>query len=165
MNKTQTYSPSHIATDARFRERFQYWIGWSNRRYIFSIYSPQTCPPLPGAVYLAVRREADGSRTARSIGRFPRFWDSGNGYAASLLRQAGGDEIHVHLLAETEEQAEAAVCDLKAALAPAVRLRQPDAPHARRQRPSARSYAGPQQSCEQIDMFGCSTPSRGRASV
>ena len=154
MNKTQTNTPSHIASDARFQERFQYWIGQSGRRYIFSIYSPQNCPPLPGAVYLAVRREADGSRTARALGRFPAFWDAGNGHAAALARNAGADEIHVHLLAESDDEAEAVICDLKAAIAPAVRLREACLPvRPRRVHPAALPGVCQPNSSEQIDLF------------
>ncbi|MGI9483920.1 MAG: hypothetical protein ACR2OR_16345 [Hyphomicrobiales bacterium] len=124
MNKTQTNTPSATASDDRFRERFHYWKGLSGRRYIFSVYNPKACPPLPGAVYIAVARDGAGTRTARAIGRFARFWEAGSGNAAAMAREAGASEIHVHLLAEDDGAADATVADLKAAFAPAVVMRE-----------------------------------------
>ena len=77
MNKTRKYTPSHTASHEHFKERFQYWQGASGHRYICSIYAPHSCPPLPGAVYIAVKREEDGARSARAVGRFASFFDTG----------------------------------------------------------------------------------------
>src|SRR6478609_5390047 len=49
--------------------RFWYWHGASGRRYIHSVYRPETCPPLPGAVFLAVR-SLGNLRTVLGAGRF-----------------------------------------------------------------------------------------------
>ena len=44
----------------------------------------------------------------------------------TLARKSGADEIHVHLLAEDESDAENTVDDLKRALSIAVRVRTPE---------------------------------------
>ena len=98
-------------------ERFWYWRGASGRNYIHSIYLADTCPPLPGAVYVAVKRIA-GERSAVTVGRFSNFWDgSMGGLAASELAKLDADEIHVHLLARNSLAAEAVFSDLYQALA------------------------------------------------
>ncbi|TMJ38191.1 MAG: hypothetical protein E6G89_12780, partial [Alphaproteobacteria bacterium] len=53
---------------------FWYWHGASGRRYIHSVYSPDSCPPLPGAVFLAVRR-LGALRTVLGAGHFAGLWD------------------------------------------------------------------------------------------
>ena len=92
-------------------DRFWYWRGISGRRYIHSIYAADSCPPLPGAVYVAVRRMGNG-REALAVGRFPSFLDAFSSTAAGLA----ADEIHVHLLARNETDAKAVLTDLAGAL-------------------------------------------------
>lgn len=109
-------------------ERFWYWRGASGRNYIHSIYPADACPPLPGAIYVAVRR-VNGERRAIAAGRFSSSWDGGlGGFAGSRFGGLDADEIHVHLLARNDAAAEAVLSDLQAALA--------DAP------PAARHYSG-----------------------
>jgi hypothetical protein len=96
--------------------RFCYWRGASGRRYIHSIYAIDACPPLPGAIYIAVRR-VGGLRTALQVGRFSVFWDlAAEDPVASALASLGANEIDVHLLAEGEAGARAVLSDLQAAL-------------------------------------------------
>jgi hypothetical protein len=97
--------------DAGFGERFWYWRGASGRTYIHSIYSAEACPPLPGAVYVAVRR-GEEERQAIAIGRFPNFWDASVNGLALILDGVEADEIHVHLLARSEREASAVADDL-----------------------------------------------------
>lgn len=157
MNKTRKYTPSHTASHEHFKERFQYWQGASGHRYICSIYAPNSCPPLPGAVYIAVKREEDGSRAARAVGRFAALIGAGNGIAKSLARTAGANEIHVHLLAEDDENAERTVRDLKEALAPAVRVRVQNKNTITRERkstlPARQSAPAPSYRANQIELF------------
>jgi len=96
-------------------QRFWYWRGASGRNYIHSIYAADTCPPLPGAVYIAV--QCDGTeRRAVAARRFPSCWDgSMSGLAASVLSGLRAQEIHVHLLARGEADAEKVLADLVAA--------------------------------------------------
>ena len=128
--------------------RFHYWTGQSGNRYIFSIYKPGACPPLPGAVYVIANRRPDGSRDALAIGRFPEIWECASNEAAKLIKASGGDEVHVHLLAESDRDAEDIVCDLKPALGSVVRLR-PSEPR-RSSMPGVRDGF----SDEQVDLFG-----------
>jgi hypothetical protein len=95
---------------------FWYWHGASGRRYIHSVYSPEKCPPLPGAVFLAVRRLGT-IRTVLTAGRFAGLWDVNIATGdASHWRDLGANEIHVHLLSRDDEEARAVVRDLHAAL-------------------------------------------------
>jgi len=92
-------------------DRFWYWRGASGRRYIHSIYAADSCPPLPGAVYVAVRRVGN-AREVLSVGRFPSFLDA----FSSAAGQSAANEIHVHLLARNEADAKAVLADLEGAL-------------------------------------------------
>jgi hypothetical protein len=74
------------------------------------------CPPLPGAVYVAVRR-LNGERRAVAIGRFPNFWDGSlDGFVNTTITGLDADEIHVHLLARNDQAAETVCQDLDHAL-------------------------------------------------
>ncbi len=92
-------------------ERFWYWRGASGKKYIHSIYAVGACPPLPGAIYVAVRRNGN-ARSVIAIDRFTPFWDG----TFSAHENLAADEIHVHLLASDNASAEGILNDLKAAL-------------------------------------------------
>ncbi|MGH6854496.1 MAG: hypothetical protein ACREDX_01960 [Aestuariivirga sp.] len=97
-------------------ERFWYWQGRSGRNYIHSIYASGACPPLPGAVYVAVRLKG-AERHAIATGRFPNFWEGSISSAdGSLVAGLDADEIHVHLLARNDQAADAVLRDLDRAL-------------------------------------------------
>jgi hypothetical protein len=96
--------------DSNDSERFWYWRGASGKKYIHSVYEVGTCPPLPGAIYVAVRRIGN-LRTVIAINRFPPFWDG----TFSAHENLEADEIHVHLLARDNVSAEAILGDLKSA--------------------------------------------------
>ena len=106
-----------LPEDLGFGERFWYWRGVSGRSYIHSIYPAECCPPLPGAVFVGVRK-LGGTRHPLSVGRFPNCFE-GSPFAMSAHGSAiaGGDEIHVHLLARDNEGAERVLRDLSDALA------------------------------------------------
>ena len=102
-----------------FNDRFWYWHGQSGTRYIHSIYTPDACPPLPGAIYVTVQRLAGGKRAAVDVGRFCEDWD----YVEGLIHdhRVGNsqiDEIHVHLLAKSDDNADEVVKDLLAGIGP-----------------------------------------------
>ena len=101
-----------LAADPRIQDRFWYWTGASGRKYIHSVYSLEHCPPLPGGVYVAVKRQG-ALRIAVGLGRFQPFWEGVLG-ASDVRRFAalGVDELHVHLLSKSAEQAEAVLSDL-----------------------------------------------------
>jgi len=127
-----------------FRDRFWYWRGKSGARYIHSIYAPDNCPPLPGAVFVMVQKLANGQRAALEVGRFSHDWD----YVEKLIKnQSIGqtdslthiDEIHVHLLAQSDDNAEEVVKDLVAGIGlRAVGKRS----FARRRGSTSRKYSG-----------------------
>jgi hypothetical protein len=99
-------------SDPDFKDRFWYWTGASGRKYIHSVFALDDCPPLPGAIYVAVRREGP-LRLVMGIGRLTPFWDGPmGGRDLAALRRNGVDEIHVHLLAKSPEVAEAILEDL-----------------------------------------------------
>jgi hypothetical protein len=91
-------------------ERFWYWRGASGKKYIHSVYAVDACPPLPGAIYVAVRRIGN-LRTVIAINRFTPFWDG----AFSVHENLDADEIHVHLLARDDMAANSVLNDLRAA--------------------------------------------------
>ncbi|MEM7425212.1 MAG: hypothetical protein AAF441_03905 [Pseudomonadota bacterium] len=117
-------TPSPASDVLTLEGRFHYWEGQSGARYIFSVYKAGTCPPLPGAIYVIAKRGHDDSRYPLAIGRFPAIWESASRQASKLLKVVGGDEVHVHLLADDDGAAEDIVSDLKPALGPAARIRE-----------------------------------------
>ena len=102
--------------DADMKERFFYWQGSSGRKYIHSVYDLEGCPPLPGAVYVAVKRRGH-LRIAVEVSRFAPFWDKTLGEDdLTRLESMGVDEVHVHLLAKNPDIADSVRCDLSQAL-------------------------------------------------
>jgi hypothetical protein len=116
---------SEVLRDAGAKDRFFYWRGASGRRYIHSVYPADSHPPLPGAVYVLVRRTGT-LRTAIAVGRLS-VWSG----AAPVDAAAGPCELHVHLMTENEAGAEAVRADL------AMALEMPDAAPAGRERQAA----------------------------
>jgi hypothetical protein len=105
-----------LPQDLGLQERFWYWRGASGRKYIHSVYEPELCPPLPGAIFVAVRRTGS-LRTAISCGRFAPFWDGAMAnQVLGQLSSSGVNEIHVHLLAREPEDATRVLADLDSAL-------------------------------------------------
>lgn len=100
-----------LPEDLGIGERFWYWRGASGKSYIHSIYSTGSCPPLPGAVFLAVRKHNDGRREVLAADRFSSVWDPLESYFAPAV-----NEIHVHLLARDGLAAELVLDDLRDAL-------------------------------------------------
>ena len=89
-------------------ERFWFWRGASGQNYIHSVYAPDHCPPLPGAVYVGVKRTS-GMRIAMSVGRFSSFY-------GEMPDFGDCNEVHVHLLARKPGAAEDVCRDLLAAM-------------------------------------------------
>jgi hypothetical protein len=108
----QGYSLSAtLPEDSGLGERFWYWRGASGQSYIHSIYAPDLCPPVAGAVFVIVAKSF-GARTAVAIGRF----GADGLIPAATAAPAPGEEIHVHLLARDGEAAERVLRDLAATL-------------------------------------------------
>ena len=100
-----------IFNDKSAEPRFWYWFGSSGQRYIHSVYPAGRCPPLPGAVFIAVKRTGT-LRTALAVGGFSVFWDM----SGARELECDADEIHVHLLARDDRHAETIAADLAQAL-------------------------------------------------
>jgi hypothetical protein len=107
---------ARLPEDLGFGERFWYWRGFSGQPYIHSIYSRESCPPLPGAIFLVVEVRC-GIRTPVAVGRFAELREGDRGIlpAARFVADAG-EEIHVHLLAREGAAAELVLRDLVQAL-------------------------------------------------
>lgn len=118
----QGYSLSAtLPEDSGLGERFWYWRGASGQSYIHSIYAPDHCPPVAGAVFVIVRK-IGGIRTAVHIGRF-----DADGVRPSNVPAPGvGDELHVHLLARDGEAAERVLRDLAGTLEDGAAAGRPD---------------------------------------
>jgi hypothetical protein len=102
-----------LPEDSDLGERFWYWRGASGQSYIHSIYPRGLCPVVLGAVFVIVSVR-DGARRAVSAGRFTTEASANSG-----VRPAGWldeEEIHVHLLARSEECASLVLRDLLAAM-------------------------------------------------
>ena len=118
MNIHGTPLSSTLLRDTESADRFWYWSGRSGRRYIHSVYALASFPPLPGAVYIASRRQG-GVPVAVALGRFPAILDrTGIERLRSRLNALGACELHVHLLARSESESEAVRSDLAAAIDP-----------------------------------------------
>jgi hypothetical protein len=105
--------PPLPSLDDEINLRYWYWRGASGRHYIHSVYRPATCPPFPGAVYVAVKRRGD-LRHALAVGGFSDFCNASAGIQA--IDAGGADEIHVHLLARSPAAIMAVVADIQAAM-------------------------------------------------
>lgn len=102
-----------LPEDFGLGDRFWYWRGASGQRYIHSIYRPDVCPPVPGAIFVLVST-ATGRRQALGVGRFNAEGTlTGTGFAGWLRPE---DEIHVHLLSRGDEAARLVLRDLEAAM-------------------------------------------------
>ncbi len=93
--------------------RFHFWTGASGKRYVHTVYSLFDCPTLDDANYILVRRSDRARRTVLAIGRLSNRCPSQN---LAEIRQhsavLGADEVHVHLLASSSQEAEAVEADL-----------------------------------------------------
>jgi hypothetical protein len=100
---------ANLPEDFGLGERFWYWRGASGQSYIHSIYSRDLCPPVPGAVFVLVRKSGSG-RQALCTGRL-----CGNGKLPPEHSHTGGKdvEVHVHLLARDAEMARTVLRDLE----------------------------------------------------
>jgi hypothetical protein len=93
--------------------RFHFWTGASGKRYVHTVYSLFDCPTLEDANYILVRRSDRSTRAVLAIGRLSNNSPSEN--LAEIRQHAaalGADEVHVHLLASSNQEAEAVEADL-----------------------------------------------------
>jgi len=107
--------PSISAVDAiaETAPRFHFWTGASGKRYVHTVYSLFDCPTLEDANYILVRRSDRATRTVLAIGRLLNGCPTLN--LAEIRQHAaalGADEVHVHLLAASWQEAQAVETDL-----------------------------------------------------
>jgi hypothetical protein len=96
--------------------RFHFWTGASGKRYVHTVYSIFDCPSLEAANYVLVHREGKATRTILAIGRLAHDAPALN--LAEIRQRAavlGADEVHLHLLASSAQEAYAVEVDLLSA--------------------------------------------------
>ncbi len=108
--------PQPVITSGMYPEqppRFHFWTGASGKRYVHTVYSLFDCPTLEDANYILVRRSDRSTRAVLAIGRLSNNCPSEN--LAEIRQHAaalGADEVHVHLLASSNQEAAAVEADL-----------------------------------------------------
>ena len=100
----------------KLAERFRHWRGASGRRYIFSLYAPESCPAYDDVVLIVAMKAANGLR------RIATICDTGSLPELALARAckaaaAPGEsvECHIHLLAASRAERAAVIEDLHSA--------------------------------------------------
>lgn len=88
--------------------RFHAWRGASGRRYLVTVHEAVSPPAYGGAVIVLARREADGTCVALWAGRSP----ASGAALARLAQMKRAEEVHVHLIAESEEARAGVEADL-----------------------------------------------------
>ncbi len=104
--------------EGKVERRFHYWAGSSGRHYLHSVFRSVDVPGFAHANILVARRWKN-RREVLFIGRCgadPESFYTGAAYLRALL--AGGNEVHVHLLGQTEAARRRIEDDLRAALEP-----------------------------------------------
>ncbi len=91
------------------------WRGRSGRRYVVGVQPLATADlrELADAVLLAVKRDADGTAHLVEVAAGPAAEDVGPATWVSAVEAQGATEMHVHRLAETDEERRAALVDLQ----------------------------------------------------
>lgn len=112
MNIAPQPSPAFINSDPQLTDAFWYWSGASGRRYIHSVYPPDLCPVMPGAVYISVREDADRRFVPVAID----IADAVGQLTGTFNAAAGATEVHVHLLAQGGDETLRIRDDLRAEL-------------------------------------------------
>lgn len=110
-NGARAEPPTNITPDSS--PRFHFWSGASGKRYVHTVYNLFDCPPLEDANYILVRRADNAARTVLAIGRLVNNCAMTN--LAEIRHHAsalGADEVHVHLLAASYQEAQAVETDL-----------------------------------------------------
>ena len=107
-NKSGYEGPLRTVRHSALAERFRFWRGASGRRYVCSVFSPQTVPAYETSVALHVRRAPGGPVVvAVRAGSDPR-------------PVPAADEVHIHLVRDEADWLARAIADLAALVAPAI---------------------------------------------
>ena len=91
------------------------WRGRSGRRYVVGVHplAAADLRELTDAVLLAVKRDPDGTAHLVDVAAGPAAEGVGPATWVSAVEAQGATEMHVHRLAETEEERRAALVDLQ----------------------------------------------------
>jgi hypothetical protein len=91
------------------------WRGRSGRRYVVGVQplAAADLRELRDTVLLAVKRDADGTAHLVDVAAGLAAEDIGPATWVSAVEAQGATEMHVHRLAETEEERRAALVDLQ----------------------------------------------------
>lgn len=107
-NKAGYEGPLRTVRHSALSERFRFWRGASGRRYVCSVFSPQTAPTYETSVALHVRRTPGG----------PMVVAIRTGNDARPVPAA--DEVHIHLVRNETEGLDRAIADLAVLVAPSI---------------------------------------------
>jgi hypothetical protein len=108
--------PLASLADEKLAGRFRHWRGASGRRYIFSLYEPESCPAYDDAVLIVAAKCPGGLRRIVTIcdtGALPELALARAREAAATLDESV--ECHIHLLAASRDERAAAIEDLRPA--------------------------------------------------
>ena len=100
--------PLRTVRHSALAERFRFWRGASGRRYVCSVFSPQTAPAYETSVALHVRRTPGGPVVVAV--------QAGN----DARPVPAADEVHIHLVRNEADGLDRATADLAALVAPAI---------------------------------------------
>lgn len=115
-NRNASHAAVTLSSEVCEREpQFHFWAGVSGRRYVHTVYELLTCPEVPPANYLLVRRDRFGRRKVLAVGGLEH--DAASLNLAELRQRGaclGANEVHIHYLAKTEHQRRLVELDLRA---------------------------------------------------
>lgn len=103
-----------IDETSELMQRFQFWTGASGQRYVHTIYTLLDCPALSSGNIILVNRDAAGQRAILDVAVLGPNSPSLN---LAEIRQRGAtlgaNEVHVHLLADSDREARRIAFDLQ----------------------------------------------------
>ncbi len=114
LRRTSKPASQPVSEGVSANDRFLFWSGASGKRYVHTIHSLLDCPELPAANFVLVRRDAGGQRAILAIGRVTSICPGLN--LAEIRQrgaQLGANEVHVHLLAQSPQEAKTVEFDLR----------------------------------------------------
>ena len=113
-NETPQLESVLVGSEPTIGEKYVYWKGTSDRRYLHTVFDLKHCPPLPRINYILVHRDEEGRRTPLHVGYTVRESSSLN---LAHLRQKGAslgaNEVHIHLLTESDVERKLIEFDLR----------------------------------------------------
>lgn len=111
--KNVGHTPARVCLEEAISGKFHYWSGASGRAYLHTIFAPGACPAMPIACFIAVHRHVDGTRHVLAIGETGPGQLPAAGFGEAVVgRAATANEIHVHMLAGTADEAARIAADL-----------------------------------------------------